>query len=112
MSSLSPNVKKILIVLGTLIALGFLGYYFLIRSSTSVADLIVSSSGEAIGQDILVLVDKLKTISIDSSFLTGALFTSLKDFGTPLVPESQGRSNPFGSIGSESNVPPPPRAQR
>ena len=106
--SLSPNTKKILIISAVVIIVGFLGYYFLVRTSTPVTDLITSSNGEIVGQDILVLVNKLKTISIDSSFLTSALFTNLKDFAVSLVPEPQVRSNPFGSIGGESSVPPPP----
>ena len=101
------NIKKILIVSLGLIILGFLGYYFLIRSSTDISSLITPYLSETVGQDILIQVDKLKTISIDSSFLTEGLFNNLKDFSTPLIPESQGRSNPFAPIGVEAGVPSP-----
>ena len=88
-------------VLGLLV-LGALGYYFFLRSPDTTVistDLIVPQEGEVVGQDILVLVDKLKTISIDSSLFSGALFSNLKDEGVILTPESQGRSNPFAIIG-------------
>ena len=100
--SLSPNNKKILIASGILLVVGVLGYYFLSGSPTDVGSLLAPSDSQALGQDILILADKLKTISIDSSFLSGALFSNLKDLGVPLNPELQGRSNPFGSLGSET----------
>ena len=100
--TLSPNNKKILIASGVLLVVGVLGYYFLSSGSTDVGSLLAPSDGQVLGQDILVLADKLKTVSIDSSFLSGALFSNLKDIGTPLKLESQGRLNPFALIGSEA----------
>ena len=101
--SLSGNTKKILIGLLVVLIIGFLGYYFIIKSSTPVEDLISSPSDQTVGQDILVLVNKLKTISIDSSFLSSALFTNLKDYRARINPEVKGRTNPFGLI--ESSAP-------
>ena len=110
---MSQNTKKILFGSMGLIILAVLGYYFLIKSSTPVTDLVISPDGEIVGQDILILVDKLEAISIDSAFLTEGLFVNLKDLATPLTPEAQGRSSPFATIGGESNTsPPPPPAPR
>lgn len=97
----SPNTKKILIGLGVIILLGGLAYYFLGNSSSVVIDIIAPSDTATVGEDILVLVDKLKAVSIDKSAFSGALFTSLQDYSIPLNPESQGRLNPFAQIGVE-----------
>ena len=83
----------------TLVA--FIGYYFYSKNQ-SVVSIITPAETEGVGDDILALVEKLKTVSIDASFLSSPLFTSLRDFKTALVPESVGRSNPFGAIGLET----------
>ena len=102
--SISPNIKKILIISLGLLVLGFLGYYFLIKGSTDVSSLITPSQNQTVGQDILVLVDKLKKISIDSSFLSSVLLNNLKDFSIPISSELQGRANPFALVGLEGVV--------
>lgn len=51
------------------------------------------------GQDILDLANKLSAMSIDSQLFSSPLFKNLKDFDTPLLPEPQGRPNPFAQIG-------------
>ena len=100
----SPNTKKILIGLAVLV-LGGLGYYFFFSSSSTVpVGLLVPSDGQVVGQDVLVLVEKLRTISIDQNVFSEALFTSLQDRTVSLTPESQGRQNPFALIGLDAPV--------
>ena len=53
------------------------------------------------GQEILNLTNKLKNISIDQAIFSSKLFLTLKDFGTVLTPELQGRPNPFAPIGTD-----------
>ena len=101
--STSLDTKKIVLALIGLITLGIFVYYFFIRSSTPVTDLVIPADSQVVGQDILVLVDKLSAISIDSSFLTSPLFSNLKDLETPLIPEIQGRLNPFAVFGADSS---------
>lgn len=96
----TPLMQKIYIVLLTLIALGYFGYN--IFSSTPYTTANPDFSGTPIvGQDILSLVTKLKTISLDQSFFSSPLFIRLQDFSVTLFPESQGRPNPFAPIGVE-----------
>ena len=96
------------ILIGILIVLLiYAGYHFYAKNSTSGGvsiDVSSYSSTEPVGLDILVLVQKLETISIDPSVLSGALFTSLKDLSIPLTPESQYRLDPFAPIGSGSSA--------
>ena len=76
--------------------------YYLYSKNQSVVSIITPAETEGVGNDILALVEKLKTVSIDSSFLSSPLFTSLMDFKTALVPEAVGRSNPFSTIGVQA----------
>ena len=102
--NLSPKNKKILIAVVALLVLGGAGYYFFSQGSLSApTDFIVPSSDTPVGQDVLVLIDKLKGISIDSSFFAGAMFSALRDFTTKVIPEPQGKDNPFQAIGAETS---------
>ena len=96
----TPFMQKIYVALVTLLALGYFGYAIFISppSLTSSPDL---SGASTVGQDILSLVAKLNTISIDQSFFSSPLFLSLQDSSVSLFPESQGRANPFAPIGVE-----------
>jgi len=92
-------MQKIYIGLVTLLALGYFGYNIFISPASPNASPELASP--IVGQNILNLVAKLQTVSIDQSFFSSPLFTSLKDSSTTLFPESQGRSNPFAPIGVE-----------
>ncbi|MBI4155754.1 MAG: hypothetical protein HY507_00800 [Candidatus Zambryskibacteria bacterium] len=104
---LSGTRKKIFIGLPIVIILSFLIYSFFFDSKLSVSPL--AENSPMVGQDILTLVEKLKTISIDPSILSSSLFISLKDFGILLTSEPQGRSNPFAPIGAEFSAPKTPK---
>ncbi|MFZ2621101.1 MAG: hypothetical protein WAX85_01215 [Minisyncoccia bacterium] len=98
---MTPILQKVTVVLVTLIILAGVAYY----SLTNIADYAPSpdlSETGVVGQDILVLVEKLKNASIDQSFFSSVLFVSLRDFNTSLLPESQGRPNPFAPIGVDN----------
>ena len=96
----SPNTKKLLIALVVVIILAGAGYYFVSMGGSvdSVANVIIPVQGDAVGADILVLADKLKSISIDPSVFSGPLFSNLQDKSVPLNPESVGRENPFAQF--------------
>ena len=93
------KTQKILIGLGALVILGGVLYYFYYGSSSVPVDLLLPQESQAVGQDVIVLVEKLNLISIDSSLFSSVLFTSLKDFTVALFPESQGKLNLFAPIG-------------
>jgi hypothetical protein len=101
MSSL--NTKNIIIGLLALLAIGGAVYYFFFNNSapTVVTDSLAPSATELASQDIIVMVEKLKTVSIESSLFSEPIFTSLRDFSVPLLQENQGRLNPFSRIGIE-----------
>ncbi len=62
----------------------------------------VTDQNQLLGRQFVLLVNKLKAISIDSSFFSSEKFTSLMDL-TPTIeiPEKFGRENPFARIGDQ-----------
>lgn len=96
------STQKSIITLGVIIVLIFFGYSLFVKDGgveTEVNPVSVSSS-----DDILVLVETLKKISIDTSLFSSELFTGLQDFSITLYPEQQGRPNPFASVGADGNT--------
>ena len=97
----SLKSKKMLIggVVLVIILFGAL-YYFYSSNSSVPVDILIPQESQTLGQDIIVLVEKLNSISsIDSSLFSSVLFTRLRDFTAILNPESQGKLNPFAPIG-------------
>ncbi len=103
----SPNTQKMFIIAIVLFFLGVVGYkLFTATPEAPVAVDISTSNTEIAGQDILTLVEKLKTISIDEGLFSSSLFNNLKDYSLELIPELPGRINPFALIGSDYNTQP------
>ena len=83
------------------------GFFYLITilaGAGAVANLIRPQEGQEVGADILLLVDKLKAVNIDSSVFSGPLYSGLVDQSVPLIEEFKGRLNPFATIGSENPI--------
>jgi hypothetical protein len=94
--------NKKIIILFIICCVGVFGYFTFFNSPTS--DEKTGGSNQLVGQDILDLVQSLQRVSIDPSLFSGPFFKNLKDFTTPVIPEEQGRTNPFGSLQSEVNA--------
>jgi hypothetical protein len=81
------------------------GYYFYARDaadngiSTTVP---LNTEEAAIGKKLLVSLNELKGLKLDSAFFDNALFVSLQDFSVTLVPVPVGRPNPFLPTGASS----------
>lgn len=93
----SGAMQKVYVILVTLCLLAFFGYNVFIKSS----DLSGITSPTVVGQELLTLVDRLNSISIDYSVFSSNLFSSLIDTSANIFPESYGRLNPFAPIGTE-----------
>jgi hypothetical protein len=96
--------QKILIVT-LLLVMAAAGYYFFFSGtseSLSVGIDLSPATREVVGEDVLVLVEQLKKISVDPSLFSSPIFLRLKDFTVPILPEAQGRSNPFAEIGADT----------
>ncbi len=104
------NSQTIFIVIGILVVLGGLGYVIFNNSKEETPEGLVSqATGElatplVTGQsdaslardELLVLLQSVSRVSLDTSLLNAPSFTNLKDIGILLPPvSSQGRVNPF-----------------
>lgn len=105
---MSSLTQKLVVTVVTLGLVGFFGYSFFLSisgsgpsSSSALDNSSVSLGTGVVGQDISALVAKLKSVSIDTSLFSSPLFSNLKDISTPIIPEPQGRPNPFASVGSD-----------
>lgn len=97
---LQTGSQKIIASLAIMLALVGLGYYVFTSTEIPVADISLSEQ-EVLGQEIIILASKVENISFDQSVFASTIFSSLVDYHLPLNPESQGRSNPFGLIGTD-----------
>jgi|SRR6185295_11437407 len=96
--------KNILGIAAVLVVAFFIYSYFFtgapaeqVLSSTESA-----TSTESVDQDLIGLLLKLRSITLNDSIFTDPAFQSLQDFGKELVPEPVGRANPFAPLGSIS----------
>jgi hypothetical protein len=97
--TISSDTKKALIIIPVLLIAGYFAYTTFFGASESPDALVADVGGNGIlGQDILLMVDKLQGISIDKSVFSGPLLTHLQDFSSPIAPEPKGKSNPFASV--------------
>jgi len=100
--NVTPLIQKIIL---SVVILAIFGYV-VFNTLTSI-EVPVSSDGtpivtDLVGQDILILADKLETINIDRAIFSSPLFKSLKDNSVVVVEEQKGRVNPFSQIGVDS----------
>jgi hypothetical protein len=104
------NSQTIFIVIGILVVLGGVGYVIFNNSKEKVPEGLVSqttgelatpliseqSDASVARDELLVLLQSVSRVSLDTSLLGAASFTNLKDIGILLPPvSSQGRVNPF-----------------
>jgi hypothetical protein len=92
--------QKIIVVVGVLLLLAAFGYFVFNNSEVNTTPEGIIQQ-DAVGQDIITLAEKMESIHINDSIFTSAVFLSLIDRHLDIVPESQGRVNPFASIGVE-----------
>jgi len=100
------SLKRQKILLGILgivvLAAGF--YYSNLWRSSEVLTAITSTETTVVGEDLIILVNKLQNVKIEPAIFQDKLFMSLVDFSVPVNPENLSRPNPFAPIGSDIGV--------
>lgn len=91
--NISSDAKKALVIIPIFLVIGYFAYTYLANPSTP-SEPLAADTG-ILGQDILIMVDKLRVISIDKAVFSGPLLTHLQDFSSAIYQEPQGKSNPF-----------------
>jgi hypothetical protein len=100
---MSPsNIKNLSIGAAVLVFLAGGAYVYFKNPTIIPVDSILPQENLTVGADVLALIEKLKTISIDTKLFEQPLFTNLKDGTVPITPEQQGRNNPFLLIGLDN----------
>ncbi|HEY0220607.1 MAG TPA: hypothetical protein VGC58_00080 [Candidatus Paceibacterota bacterium] len=102
----SLNRQKILTYFLIIVLLAAGAYYYNQYFSGEVISDIVNPDTESVivGEDILVLVQKLQSVTIDPSIFSNAIFTTLRDYAVPLNEENLSRPNPFAPIGIDVGI--------
>ena len=96
--------KVIFIIIG-LVVVGAILYFVMTGGGEPTGDetLSIDSVNVAnaeVGDDVLILLGQIKTLSIDKKFFQTPAFTSLIDYTIAIPAQNIGRSNPFASFGS------------
>lgn len=96
----TPTIQKIILSAVILCLILFVVYTTLFSDEElPLADGVLLIDGVPLvnvpGQEILLLAESLEKVNIDKSIFSAALFTNLVDISVEVVPEPQGRTNPF-----------------
>lgn len=96
-----PKINKNMILVVALVIVAIAGYFtFFGKSSTSSQLINVQPSTPAVGQELIVELNRLKSLrSINKDIFSNPVFVSLKDYTQTVTPQPFGRSNPFAPIG-------------
>jgi hypothetical protein len=99
----SSFVQKLIAIIITMVLLTYWGYSLYNKSTDGVV-LDESINAETTSQDVVNLVTKLKELRLDKSVFSNKYFSGLVDFTSIVIPEEQGRPNPFNPIGAENGT--------
>lgn len=67
-------------------------------SLTQVASLVTQENTPPVGEDLLILIQKLDYVKIDNDILASAVFTSLVDTSVSISEEEKSKSDPFAPL--------------
>lgn len=93
--------RKKIIWLVLFLAIIFAGVYYYRQyggSLIQVASVVTEQGTPPVGEDLLVLVQKIDYINIDNSVLASAVFTSLKDTSVSILQEEKSKPDPFAPL--------------
>lgn len=90
------------LVLFVLVLLVVVGLWYALSGSTAKDNLLTtedftSPSSES-DRDIVATLIELRSVALDGSIFSDLVFQSLTDFGSQIVPEPVGRTNPFAPL--------------
>ncbi len=102
---MNQKTKQIIIII-IVIVISFIGFkmFFANDEPTDVALVSEGTNPQVFvdGQAILILLDKLKQVTLDDSIFASPAFTNLVSFERPIQSQVLGRQNPFLPIGVDT----------
>jgi regulatory protein YycI of two-component signal transduction system YycFG len=93
----SKSTSNLFIVIGVIIALVVAGYFYFTRDRSSDA-VLTSDSIENVQNDLVVILQKLQTVTLNSAILASIQETILHEGNHILFTEVPGRNNPFAPL--------------
>lgn len=100
---------KVIFIIAILIVAG--AVWFGLSSSAPAAPLLTtdttttgSPSTDSADQQLVVTLLALRAVTLSGTIFSDPAFTSLKDFGTTIVPEPTGRTDPFAPLSATSST--------
>lgn len=107
METESSNTKKIITAVVLIAVVAFAVYFFFFRS-VEVA-MVLDEFGnpvqaQVVGQDLIDLLHELESVKLDDAIFSSPALQNLVDLSVTLVPQPQGRENPFSSLSGSGAV--------
>jgi hypothetical protein len=97
------NTTKIILGVVVVVALLFGAYLVFFNSNSSESALSTQTAPASAAEvSFLNLANTAESVSFDTSVLSDARFAALVDIHTAIVPDPQGRTDPFASFPGES----------
>lgn len=115
----NTSSKAAPIILIVVIVLAVAGYFLYTSGNQTVTDATgkiaalagggdtASAANSGVGADVLVLLNRIKSINIDPAFFTDQAYQSLVDYTVAIPTWTVGRDNPFAPLPGSTVTPPP-----
>jgi hypothetical protein len=103
MNQQAKSSKKTLWILIVIVVVAALIYFYTIgnptdSSSLTETDVAGSQDAQNVGSRVLVLLNQINSLKIDSSIFGSATYRSLVDYSITIPEQPVGRQNPFAPI--------------
>ncbi|MBU6427340.1 hypothetical protein KGQ27_03875 [Patescibacteria group bacterium] len=96
-----PSSKKTWIWMAIIVIVALIAYFLFFSgapSSSSQSLLQTGSGSDAVGTQVLGLLNQIQALQIDASLFQSQAYRSLQDYSVAIPPQNVGRNNPFAPI--------------
>ena len=90
--------KRNIYILGGVIVLGLIWYFFFSGSTPATDDLLSSTPAASEGDQLLTALNQIKSLTLNADIFSNPSFENLTDSSVTLTPETPGRPNPFAPL--------------
>lgn len=98
----SAFIQKLIAFTITSAILLYVGYSLYSRPVDT--SIVIVDIDDTSSKEVLDLVAEFNKVKVDKAIFESNLFLSLQDLSVVILPEEQGRPNPFAPIGAENNL--------
>lgn len=109
----NSSSKTLPILVAILVILGIIGYFMYTSGNQTAVDAVdrislftggseAGSAYSGVGAEVLVLLNRIDSLSIDPKFFNDQVYLSLVDYTVAIPTWSVGRDNPFAPLGGSA----------